>query len=127
MTAARYGMTDALQALVGALEDGGLSASLDGASIVLPGAWVWPGDIDPEFLSGDGSMTAIINVVAGDLIGSDAVADLDETLASVLAVVDPSDTMTTQLLTIPGGTTAYPSIRVPVRVTCHPTEGTDSP
>lgn len=100
--------------LVAALTAAGVPASLNRAQVNTPGAWVVPQTVDITTLSGGGSVTVDVVLVAGDTGDRNALLALDGLLDKVLSLdlpfTAPVDTSYALVLTGP----PLPAFRVPV-------------
>lgn len=107
----------AVQDVVDALADAGLSASTDPGAVQVPGAWLLPGDLTLDRLSGvDGVQRIDVHLVVPDTGVDGSRAALAALLDQVLVVIDPDGPIDTRaLVQLPEGP-PLPAFVVPVDV-----------
>lgn len=109
-------LVPALKALCSELAAAGVPASMDRATMRVPGAWVRPDTAHAFTLAGpDGSARARVSVLlvaptAGD---AEALADLCRLLDRALTVLNPDDDVDTSVI-LPVRSNNHPAFRVVV-------------
>lgn len=108
---------DALDELAVALKAGGVrEASTDPAALNLPGVWVQATGITFDLLDGY-TINARLVLIVADTGVARSMAALAELLTDVIAVVDPTDTVTATTATLPSNPARLPALAVPIDLT----------
>lgn len=110
-------LVPALKSLCAQLTAAGVPASLDRATMKVPGAWVRPdttsGDDNLRDSSSTGTARVSVLLVAPTAGDAEALADLARLLDKTLAVIDPDDDVDTSVV-LPIRSTNHPAFRVVV-------------
>lgn len=95
------GIAGALEGIASDLAGAGIIASIDPAELQAPCVWVDIDAIVPELLNGNGTVRALLHLIAPNAAPVDALAALDTLLGDVLDVLDTEDDVTTESVALP--------------------------
>lgn len=117
------GIKAALEALAADLTDAGIVASIDASDLQAPCVWVDIDHLSPELMNGDGTVWAVLHLIAPNAAPLDALALLDALLADVLDVVDPEDDIQAETVILPSNASeGLPALRLTTLRTYERTE-----
>ncbi len=112
-----------LQNLVELLQAGGLRATLDPASVNLPGAWVTLEGFQAANLARDHRLLAVVWLLVPDTDARRALEALADLFNQVVpSILVPDGQVNVQGVQLPDTTTVVPGLRVPVHLFTQPTE-----
>ncbi|MBF6483845.1 hypothetical protein IU431_06695 [Nocardia otitidiscaviarum] len=117
---ASFDIAAQLEDVAAQLRAAGVRASVEPRDLNPPCAWVVGRSLAHELLSGGGTLTADVYLIAPDTGIMAALAALTELLDLALTVIEPdADTSLSESVTLPGGGGPLPAYRLTVNLeTC---------
>lgn len=105
----------ALDALAANLTAAGAPASVDEASVNVPGVWVELAEVQPNYLGGNGDLAVNLYLCAPDSTSGAVVDAWDALYAAVSGVIDPIGNLTPVGLQLPADM-VVPALRMSVTI-----------